>query len=158
MKTLALAALIAATTFINAAEAADEHNTAAGLTAIGAPLGLHGVDPVAFVQLGNRIEGSAAYAAKHDGVAYYFASQENLSAFEKNPAQFVPQNGGFCTFGVSVGKKFDGDPRFADVRDGKLYVFLNEEIFRAYQQDPAGTIAKAARNWRDIEHKAADKL
>lgn len=117
-----------------AALAADEHNVSSGLTAAGAPLGLHGVDPVAFVKLGNRIEGTAAHTAVHDGVAYYFASAENMKAFQHSPAAYLPQNGGFCTFGVSVGKKFDGDPQFAAVEDGKLYVFLNEEIYKAIRR------------------------
>ena len=64
-------------------------------------------------------------------------------------------NGGLCTFGVSVGKTFDGDPSFAAVVDDKLYVFLNEEIFQAVQKDEAGTIAKAAENWKAIQHTAA---
>lgn len=138
--------------------AADEHNVSSGLTAAGAPLGLHGVDPVAFVKLGNRIEGTAAHTAVHDGVAYYFASAENLKEFQQSPSAYMPQNGGFCTFGVSVGKKFDGDPQYAAVEHGKLYVFLNEEIYKAYQKDKAGTIAKAEANWKKIEHKAATEL
>lgn len=138
--------------------AADEYNVSSGLTAASAPLALHGVDTVAFIQTGNRIQGAARYTAVHDGVAYYFASEENLEAFQANPAAFIPQNGGFCTFGVSVGKKFDGDPRWADVRDGKLYVFLSEAIFNAYQKDPAGTIAKAEAQWRNIRSTAATEL
>jgi YHS domain-containing protein len=138
--------------------AADENNTAPGLTAAGAPLGLHGVDPVAFLDIGNRVEGSAAYTAIHDDVAYYFASEDNMKAFQKNEARYTPENGGFCTFGVSVGKKFDGDPQYASVVNGKLYVFLNEEIFRMYQKDQLGTIAKADANWKKIKHTAAGKL
>ena len=158
-KTLAVTAFVLASVVSMApAHAADEHNTVPGLTAVGAPLGLHGVDPVAFVDLGNRIDGSAVHTAIHDGVAYYFASAENKAAFETAPTRYIPQNGGFCTFGVSVGKKFDGDPRYAAVVDGKLYVFLNEEIFRAFQEDVAGTIAKAEANWKKIEHTAAAKL
>jgi YHS domain-containing protein len=154
-------AAIALTSFVATAPAAfavDEHNVSAGLTAAGAPLGLHGVDPVAFIDLGNRIEGSARHAAVHDGVAYYFDTQANMDAFTANPAAYVPENGGFCTFGVSVGKKFDGDPQYAEIVDGKLYVFLNEEIFRLYQKDRAGTVAKAADNWTRIEHIAATEL
>lgn len=138
--------------------AADENNVVPGLTAAGAPLGLHGVDPVAFIDIGNRIEGSAANTAVHQGVAYYFASNANLKAFKQNPERFTPQNGGFCTFGVSVGKKFDGDPNYAAIVDGKLYVFLNEEIYRMFDKDRAGTIAKAAANWRKIRTTAAAKL
>lgn len=142
----------------NAGWAADEYNTATGLTAAGAPLGLHGVDPVAFIELGNRIEGRAAYTAVHDGVAYYFSSEANMKAFEKSPSRYQPQFGGFCTFGVSVAKKFDGDPRYAAVENGKLYVFLNETIFKEFQKDRKGTIAKAESNWRKIEHAETQSL
>jgi YHS domain-containing protein len=138
--------------------AIDEHNVAPGLTAAGAPLGLQGVDPVAFVEIGNRIDGSATNTSTHDGVAYYFASAANKETFDKHPVRYTPQNGGFCTFGVSVGKKFDGDPRFAAVEDGLLYVFLSEEIYRAFDKDRSGTINKAAVNWKRIQHTDASSL
>ena len=130
--------------------AVDEHNVVPGLTAAGAPLGLHGVDPVAFIEIGNRIAGSAEYTEVYDGVAYYFATEDNQDTFDDDPTDFLPENGGFCTFGVSVGKKFDGDPSYAAVVDSKLYVFLNESVFRAFNKDRSGTIRKAAANWPRI--------
>ena len=138
--------------------AADEVNVAPGLTAAGAPLGLHGSDPVALLDQGVNMEGLASQTVVHDGVAYYFASEANRRAFEADPARYEVQNGGFCTFGVSVNKKFDGDPNFAAVVDDKLYVFLSEEIYQAFQQDQEGTIAKASENWSRIEHTAAREL
>lgn len=138
--------------------AIDEYNSSKGLTAAGAPLGLHGVDPVSFLQTGNRAEGTAAYTEVHDGVAYYFSSKANAKKFKKIPTSFTPQNGGFCTYGVSVGKKFDGDPKFAAVVDNKLYVFLNKDIFNAFQKDIPGTISKAESNWKKIQHTAATEL
>ena len=154
----AATALMIASSAAGFAHAADENNVAAGLTAAGAPLGLHGSDPVALIEIGNRVEGRADYTVVKDGVAYYFATKANMNAFKKNPDRYLPQNGGFCTFGVSVGKKFDGDPQYAAVRDGKLYVFLNEDIFRNFQKDEAGTIAKAEKNWQKIQHTAATDL
>lgn len=159
IRQLALASAVGITALVGLpAMAADEYNVSSGMTAASAPLGLHGVDTVAFINTGNRIQGAARFSAVHDGVAYYFATQDNLDTFTANPSQYLPQNGGFCTFGVSVGKKFDGNPRWSDVRDGKLYVFLSAEIFAAYQRDPEGTIAKAEANWRDIRHTAANEL
>lgn len=143
---------------IPAVQAADEHNVVPGLTAAGAPLGLHGVDPVAFVDIGNRSKGTATFTSVHDGVAYYFSSAANKSVFEKSPSKYVPQNGGFCTFGVSVGKKFDGNPNYSSVVGGKLYVFLNEDIYKMFLNDEQGTIKKAKQNWRKIEHKSAATL
>ncbi len=158
MKSAIAATLLSLAALSAPAMAADEYNTSSGLTAAGSPLGLHGVDPVAFVSLGNRIDGIAQYTAVHDGVAYYFASQEAMDAFTAHPDQYLPQNGGFCTFGVSVGKKFDGDPQFAAVVDGKLYLFLNEAIFREFQKDQSGTITKAEANWKKIRSTEATKL
>ena len=155
LATVVILGLVAST---STAFAADEYNTSNGLTAVGKPLGMHGIDPVAFVNLGNRIAGSARHTATHDGVAYYFSSAQAMKAFKANPSRFLPQNGGFCTFGVSVGKKFDGDPKYAAVINNKLYLFLNEEIFRMFQKDEAGTIAKAAANWKKIRSTAAAKL
>lgn len=158
-KQLMIATLVTATGLFSAPGfTADEANTVPGLTAAGAPLGLHGIDPVAFVELNNRTAGKAAYTAVHEDVAYYFSSEDNMKIFQKHPSRYVPQNGGFCTFGVSVGKKFDGNPRYAAVEDGKLYVFLNEDIFREFQKDKTGTIAKARQQWSSIKHVAASKL
>ena len=159
LKEVSIATAVAVTALTSSlAMAADEYNVSSGLTAASAPLALHGVDTVAFINTGNRIEGSAKYAAVHDGVAYYFSTQANLDTFSAAPGKYIPQNGGFCTFGVSVGKKFDGDPRWADVRDGKLYVFLSEDIFNAYLRDPEGAIAKADANWKVIRSTAASDL
>ena len=152
--TLAAATLLAA----GAAYAADEYNTVPGLTSAGAPLALHGVDPVAFVDLGVRIPGSSAHVAAHDGVAYYFDSAENRKRFEASPERYQPRFGGFCTFGVSVGKKFDGNPTFAAVENGELFVFLNETVYREFRKDPRGTIAKAEKNWKRIRSQAANAL
>ncbi len=151
-------AVVSIIAFSPATFAAEEYNTSNGLTAVGKPLGLHGVDPVAFLDIGNRIGGAAKHTAAHDGVAYYFSSKEAMTKFQSNPAAYLPQNGGYCTFGVSVGKKFDGNPKFAAVVDGKLYVFLNEAIFRMFQKDKAGTISKAAANWKKIRTVAATNL
>lgn len=161
-KAIFLTATVAALTAVPFSQtpvfAADEYNTVPGLTAAGAPLGLHGIDPVALIKSGERVEGTAKYTSVHEGVAYYFTTQRNLTAFETNPAQYTPQNGGFCTYGVSVGAKFDGNPSYSDVVDGKLYVFLNEEIYNAYQQDPQGTIAKAEQNWTRIRSTPSEDL
>ena len=160
IKKLAVAsALIAGLAVGNtAAWAADEYNVSNGLTAASAPLGLHGVDPVEFIATANPIEGLAAFTAVHDGVAYYFLTEANMKTFEANPEAYLPQNGGFCTFGVSVGKKFDGDPEYHAVIDNKLYVFLNRDIFDAFNKDRQGTISKAATNWKDIRSTAVGDL
>ena len=142
----------------SSALAADEHNVSTGVTTAGVPLGLHGVDTVALSTRGAVAEGDAAYTVTHGGVAYYFASQESADVFSKDPERYLPQYGSFCAYAVALGKKFDGDPRFADIVDGKVYLFVNAEIFRKYKENPEKILSAAKKNWPKIQHKAVSEL
>lgn len=157
LRTLALATGLVISPAISAF-AADEVNVTAGYTAAGAPLALHGFDPVAFFTVSAPTEGNAKFAAVHERATYYFASQQNLDTFEADPAKYAPAFGGFCAFGVSVGKKFDGNPRYWKISGGKLYLNLNEEIAQAFNKDVPGSIAKAEKNWATIGHKRVGDL
>ena len=136
----------------------DEINTSTGMTIVGAPLAIHGYDPVAYFTEGRALVGKAVYTATHDDAAYRFISQANKEKFEANPDRYVPQYGGFCAFGVSVGAKFDGDPRLFRIVDGKLYFNLNPEIRAQWIKDIPGNIKKANRNWTQIGDKAVSEL
>jgi YHS domain-containing protein len=142
----------------NPALAADEYNVSKGLTLVGVPLGLHGMDTVALTSLHAVAEGDAAFTVVHDGVAYYFASQESADMFSADPVGFLPQYGGFCAYAVALGKKLDGDPMFADIVDGKLYLFVNAEIFAKYKKDSERILAEAERMWPKIQHKTVGDL
>ena len=76
-----------------------------------------------------------------------------MKAFKANPAKYVPAYGGYCAFGVSVGAKFDGDPRYWKIVDGKLYLNLNEKIQKMWLKDVPGNINKAEKSWTKIKHK-----
>lgn len=140
------------------ASAANEINSVPGLTTAGAPLALHGFDPVAYFTVGKPVQGDAKYAASHNGAAYYFSSKANLEAFQANPAKYEPRYGGFCAYGVSVGKKFDGNPNHWKIIDGKLYLNLNAEIAEKFNADTAGAIKNAESNWPKIVNKAPSEL
>lgn len=138
--------------------AEDEHNVSTGVTTAGVPLGLHGVDAVTLSTLNAVAEGDAAFTVVHEGVAYYFASAESARLFKAAPQKYAPQYGGFCAYAVALGKKFDGDPRYADIVGGKLYLFVNAEIFAKYKKDSKRILAKAEATWPSIQHKAVKDL
>jgi len=138
--------------------AQDEVNVSASLTGSGKPLAIHGYDPVAYFTTGLPTLGHAKFTATHGGAAFRFASEANQRAFEKNPTQYLPQFGGFCAFGVAVGKKFDGDPRLFAIVDGKLYFNLNPDIQSMWSEDTRGNIKKAATQWAKIRGTAAVRL
>ena len=155
IKSLIASAAVAAALAVSssAAFAVDEYNVSKGTTATGEGVAMRGYDLVAFNTGLGIVPGQAKHTHVHDGVAYYFASEEAKMQFAGNPEKFMPQYGGYCAFGVALGKKLDGSPRFADVVDGKLYLFLNAAVFENYKLDREGTLAKAERNWPDMQHR-----
>jgi YHS domain-containing protein len=152
----ALASALALT--LTPALAADEINASIGLTAEGSPLALHGYDPVAYFTEGAPMPGRAELAAQHEGATYYFATKENRDAFAKQPARYAPAYGGYCAFGVSVGKKFDGNPNYWTVSGDRLYLNLNADIAEKFQKDVPGAIAKADRQWSRIRTASVGDL
>lgn len=157
LSTLAAALAITVTT-VTPAHAEDEYNVTNGITTAGIPLGLHGIDAVALTSIHDVAEGSARHTVVVDDVAYYFASAESAKTFKASPGSYLPQYGGFCAFAVALGKKFDGDPRYADIVDGELYLFVNEEIFHKYRKDSKRILEKAERTWPSIRHTPVEDL
>ena len=141
-----------------AAFAADEYNVANGLTLNGNPLGMHGNDPVSMFEGANPAQGDAAFTSSHDGIDYYFTAAEAQSMFDADPSAYLPQFGGFCAFGVFAGKKLDGDVRYADIVDGKLYLFVNAAILEKYLEDPTAIIAGANEKWPGIVNTPVSDL
>lgn len=146
--------------FLLSLPVAAEHavNTSGGYTLAGAPLALRGYDPVAYFNVGEPVLGDPAYQAVHNGATYQFAGEANQKAFEAQPERYAPQFGGFCAFGVSLGKKFDGDPQVWKIVDGKLYLNLNADIQQKWQEDEAGLIKKAHQTWSGIEAESPAKI
>jgi len=161
LKSLALAATAVAATLgtsVNGALAEAEINVAPGLTLKGPGVAVHGYDPVAYFTAGKPVQGVAEHSIVHSGATYRFANADNLKAFKANPEKFVPAFGGYCAYGVSVGAKFDGDPRYWKIVDGKLYLNLNKEIQKTWLKDVPGNIEKAEKTWTKIEHIAPGAL
>jgi len=133
-------------------------NVSAGLTGTGKPLALHGYDPVAYFKIGQPRRGDATYSVVHQGATYRFADAANQAAFEAAPERYLPQFGGYCAFGVAVGKKFDGDPLVWKIVDDRLYLNLNSQIAARWNEDVPGNIATATEHWADIKDKAPARL
>ncbi len=140
------------------AVAGNHQNVTAGLTLAGAPLAIHGYDPVAFHTDGKAMLGNAKHTAVNDGAAYRFVNEANQKLFEKDPRKYLPAYGGFCAYGVALGAKFDGDPRVFEVVDHTLYFNLDPDIQKKWSEDKAGNIQKAEANWPKIKEKAPSEL
>lgn len=140
-----------------AAYAVDENNVSKGITLSGVGIAAHSYDVVSFFE-GKPTRGVDAFSAVHDGAAYRFASAANLAKFKAAPERYAPAFGGFCAYGVSLGKKLDGDPRYWKIVDGKLNLLLNAEVFAKWKADVAGNNKVADGKWTTIRSTAIDKL
>ena len=118
VRTIALALLFAvgaAVTAASGAQVVQEVNINGGYA-------VHGYDVLAYFTVGEPTKGDDRFTADYQGARYRFASAENRDSFKADPAKYAPQYGGFCAFGTSVGRKFDGDPHAWRIVDGKLYL------------------------------------
>jgi YHS domain-containing protein len=86
---------------------------------------LHGYDAVSYFEATTPVAGLEKFDVEIEGARYLFASAQNRRKFLGDPTKFTPQFGGFCAYGVRVGRKFDIDPEVYRVVDDKLYLQLN---------------------------------
>ena len=119
---------------------------------------IRGYDPVAYFTEGRPMPGNPDLSVEYGGGKYLFATTANRDAFKTDPEKYAPQYGGYCAYGVAVGKKFDIDPSSWRIVDGKLYVNLNPMILGKWGADTKGYIKKSEENWPQIRAKAPSDL
>ena len=112
-----------------------------------------GYDTVAFFTDSKAVNGSPFISAEFQGATYYFANEEHKALFVAHPEKYAPQCGGFCAYGVGLGKLFPVDINTWQVRKGKLYLNLNPDILKKFNADIDGNVAKAEKNWPDLVKK-----
>jgi YHS domain-containing protein len=112
---------------------------------------LKGCDVVAYFKEGKPVKGSSAIATAYRGATYFFASATNKAEFEKDPAKYAPQYGGFCAYGVTSGVLADPEgPTAFLVYKGKLYICGNQGALKSFKSDIDRNIDKADKNWRQL--------
>ena len=113
--------------------------------------GVSGYDVVSYQTGEKPLRGNGNHVATHEGVTYLFINNENKETFERNPDRYVPAYGGFCAYGVAVGKKFEADPDVWKVVDDRLYLNLDTKIQSIWNEDNSSNIRKADANWAKIQ-------
>lgn len=103
-------------------------------------------------------KGSRAHAHTYEGATYLFSSAENLQTFKDNPDKYIPAYGGFCSYGVVLGKKFDISPDAYRVVNGKLFLELDKGTRLVWEQDRDKNIEIGYRNWSSIKNVPANDL
>lgn len=143
---------------ITAAAVLSAVGTAAAGTPQNSTVGVGGYDVVSYHTSKKPLRGNGNYVATYDDVTYLFSSEANKKTFEAAPDTYVPAFGGWCAFGVSVEKKFVGDPDVWDIVDGRLYLNLDHTVQGKWRESLQANIAKAVRNWPKIRDRSPADL
>lgn len=110
---------------------------------------LKGHDVVSYFTKGRHEAGSSLHRSEYQGVNFQFASAEHKALFDKEPARYVPQYGGFCANGIVYGIPWGGDADSWRIEGGKLYIFGGKGSKDGFEIDVAGHIKLADRYWAD---------
>ncbi len=110
-------------------------------------IALKGFDPVAYFTEGKPVSGTPKLTHAWMGATWQFSSEANRDLFAADPQRYAPQYGGFCAYGVSVGRKAPIDPDVWKIVDNKLYLNYDAGVGEKWRMDIPGNIAKADANW-----------
>lgn len=110
---------------------------------------LAGHDVVAYFTLGRHALGSPQFKSLYEGVTFRFVSAEHKALFDRNPARYLPQYGGFCANGLVYGIPWGGDADTWRIDDGRLFIFGGAGSKAAFELDVKGNTALADKYWRE---------
>lgn len=118
---------------------------------------IRGYDPVAYFTEGGPVKGEPEIRHEWNGVAWQFASRNNLERFKAEPERYAPQFGGFCAFGMSRGYKVGTDPAAFTIHQDKLYLNYSLAVQATWLKDTDAYVKKGVANWARLEHEAYER-
>jgi YHS domain-containing protein len=116
-------------------------------------LAIQGYDPVAFFTENKPLKGKPNFTSVRQGATYQFASAENKSLFDRDPAKYEPAFGGYCAYGVSRNKLVGVEVDAFQIVEGRLLLQYSKGVRTDFNKDTKGNLAKADQNWPGLVEK-----
>ena len=148
MKKLLTFVLLSLTLVASAAFAEDLINNKKGVA-------IQGYDPVSYFKDG-PVKGSNELTAEHEGVTYYFSSEENQQEFLEAPDKYAPAYGGWCAYAMVEGDKVRINPKSYKIVNGKLLLFYDTffadtlKLWNKKEEPETELISTADNAWAKI--------
>ncbi len=139
-----------------ATEASDGNSTVINTNTDG--VAAKGYDLVSYFDKSGPQKGHHRFSVSYAGASYYFANGDNKRLFKANPEKYLPAYGGFCSYGVVLGKKFDISIDAWKIVDGVLYLQLDKGTRLIWEEEVKKNIEIGNRVWPTIEHISANDL
>jgi YHS domain-containing protein len=108
---------------------------------------IQGYDPVAFFTVGKPVLGKPELASTFNHATYHFATADDKSMFDKDPAKYEPAFGGYCAYGVSRNHLVPIDVEAFQIVDSRLIMQYSKGVRDTFNKDRAGNLSKAEANW-----------
>jgi len=116
-------------------------------------VGVQGYDPTAFFTEGRPVKGDPSHASTYRGVTYHFASSAAKVRFDAGPADYEPQFGGYCAYGVSRGSASPIQVEAFQIVDGRLLLQYSGKVRDLFNADAAGNLKLADEKWPALVEK-----
>jgi YHS domain-containing protein len=101
-------------------------------------LALRGYCPVCVVNMKKWVPGKPEYSVRYDGHVYRFPGAEQMEMFKADPAKYTPVLHGDCVVCLAnMGQRVPGKLDFAQIHQGRVYLFPSEEQRQMFKADPA---------------------
>jgi YHS domain-containing protein len=156
LKSYAIPALLASVMLFSGCAAITAQNPGGKLTPVNAHaiegnsrVMLKGHDVVSYFTQNKHAMGSPQLSSVYEGITYQFASAEHKALFDKEPAKYQPQYGGYCANGIVYGIPWGGDADSWRMIDGKLYIFGGAGSRDGFLIDVPGNTKLADKYWAE---------
>ncbi len=112
-----------------------------------------GYDVVAYYSENRAVQGDTIWALKWKGGTWLFSSEKNYLLFINKPEKYVPQYGGYCSWGMRYKGIYKADHRQFTVYDSKLYFNKSQRIKERWFSKLKQNIKRADKNWNRLYDK-----
>jgi YHS domain-containing protein len=109
--------------------------------------------PVAFFTDNRPVKGNPQFQSEYRGAKYYFVSAGHKATFDKEPAKYEPQFGGYCAYGISRGRKIPIKIEAWQIVNGRLLMQYDLDVKDKFNQDQLANLRKADQNWPGLVEK-----
>jgi len=109
-------------------------------------LGAGGYDLVNYFTNNAAELGVKEYSSTYEGIEYHFKNQDHLDLFTKNPSQYLPAYGGWCSMTLAMGRATTPTYDNFKIIDGELHLFertlsVNGQLLWIANPDENATLA-----------------
>ncbi|MCZ7646188.1 MAG: YHS domain-containing protein [Planctomycetota bacterium] len=95
---------------------------------------------------GKTVKGKDEFKSSYQGLEYKFPTAQIKAKFDAAPDTYAVQDMGHCKVcAVDMKKEVKGNPGIYAVHNGKIYLFVNEEVKKKFVAAPAKYTGEEAK-------------